>query len=196
MPLIKFPDGQDYGAIYGYNQDGWLQFAVIEHTNIQVKELNRHLTDIGAQFIHKYIKLDVAPKDRQDSEWFLSERVRFLELGANPKNVKNAAIKCILTKSWHLILQTGEEFPLPGPSLISIDQKTYKVSKSFIDSLHELGKNRAAIGRLLYFATDNRNPVKIELDDAEICLGEELREIFERRRDIITIKLLTEIWEG
>jgi hypothetical protein len=70
------------------------------------------------------------------------------------------------------------------------------VRKGFINYLHELGqRNPVAIGRLLIFATNRRKPVKTDLEDVEICISEELSEMFEKGKDNISIESLNQLRE-
>ena len=192
MSPTKYSYGKDYGSIFGYNNNWWLQFKAVKLVLSQNEDVKHHMADIMAQFIHNYIELDISADARQDTEWYLAVNVISLEFGHDGMNLLNWIIKCVLAKACFLMIQTGADFPSPGSALVSIDGDKYEVKKSFIHYLHELGKMQVDIIRLLIFATSDRNPVKIGLQDVEACLGEELREIFERRKNGITISSLNQ----
>jgi hypothetical protein len=194
MPIKNYPYNEDYVAILGHNNNGWLQLKVAQLIRSQIGEMKHHVTEIFAKFIHNFIQLEVSPDDRQDTEWYLAEKTLFPEISADQNKIINWITKCIFVKACYLLLQTGEDFPSPGSALIGVNRKRYQVSNRFIHYLHELSNAPVAIVRLLIFATNDRNPIKITLDDAEICLGEELREIFERRKDKISVNYLKQPW--
>jgi len=191
MPL-SYSYGKDYGSIFGYNNNWRLQFKSVMLILDQIKDLKHYMAEVISRFIHNEMELDITPEARQDTEWYLAEKALAIEFDHEAMNLLNLAIKCVLAKACFLMLQTGVDFPSPGDALVSIGKNEYEAKKSFVYYLHELGKTQVAIIRLLIFATNDRNPVKIGFGDVEACLGEELREIFERRKSGITISSLNQ----
>jgi len=188
MSLKKYPFERDFVSILGYNKNGWLQVRAMDRIFRLVADVRFYMTQIIAQFIHdELIQEFPDATHRQDTEWYQAVGLLLCEYGTDFTSFINATVECLLVKACYVIMQKNQDFPSSGTTLIAVEDEKYEVKKSFIYFLHDLGGSHLGgphFEQLIRLATD-QEAVKITFEDVKICLGEELLEIFERRKDEI-----------
>jgi len=189
MSLKKYPFGQDYGNVVTRNQNFKLQVKVIDRLLKELVALVReYMTKIIAQTIHDEVEQEFQnPADRKIAEWFQAEHMLLRAYGTDFMNYMNAALECLLKKTRYVMMQRNQNFPSPGTTLVALEDDTYEAKKSFIYYLQ--GLSGPDFAQLLRLAIDEE-AVRITLEDVKICLGEELRELFERE-----VQNIHEPWE-